>query len=249
MVSSFFLFLRKAKNLNNVDYQPSTKGIKSWAEDDRPREKLLLKGKAALSDAELIAILLGSGSRDETAVDLAKRILKSVKGNLNELGRLGVPQLTKFKGVGAAKALSIITALEIGKRRRMSEALQRKNITSSALAFELLQPLIGDLPYEEFWVVYLSSSNKLLATRCMSKGGITGTLADVRMIFKEALHLNATAMILAHNHPSGELKPSMPDKSLTSKLIKAGDMMDVKVMDHLIVTEHQYFSFADEGIM
>ena len=232
-----------------MDYPEANKGIKSWAEDDRPREKLLLKGKAALSDAELIAILLGSGSRNETAVDLAKRILLSVNANLNELGRLGVPELTKFKGIGEAKAISVITALELGKRRRMAEALQRKKVVSSAHAFEVLQPLIGDLPHEEFWVIYLSNSNKVLATRCISKGGMTGTMADTRMIFKEGLHLNATAMILAHNHPSGNLKPSHPDKTLTNKLIKAGELMDIKVMDHLIVTEHQYYSFADEGEM
>lgn len=230
-----------------MNYQPTSKGIKSWAEDDRPREKLLLKGKSSLSDAELIAILLGSGSRDETAVDLAKRILQSVRGNLNELGRLGVPELTKFKGIGEAKAISVITALELGKRRRMSEALERKKIISSAQAFEVLQPVMGDLTHEEFWVVYLSPSNKVLATRCISKGGITGTMADSRMIFKEALQLNSTAMILAHNHPSGNLTPSQPDKSLTRKLVQAGDLMDIKVMDHLIVTEHQYYSFADEG--
>lgn len=232
-----------------MDYPETNKGIKSWAEDDRPREKLLLKGKAALSDAELIAILLGSGSRSETAVDLAKRILLSVNANLNELGRLGVPELIKFKGIGEAKAISVITALELGKRRRMAEALQRKKVVSSAHAFEVLQPLIGDLPHEEFWVIYLSNSNKVLATRCISKGGMTGTMADTRMIFKEGLHLNATAMILAHNHPSGNLKPSHPDKTLTNKLIKAGELMDIKVMDHLIVTEHQYYSLADEGEM
>lgn len=232
-----------------MNYQPTSKGIKSWAEDDRPREKLLLKGKAALSDAELIAILLGSGSRDETAVDLAKRILQSVNGNLNELGRLGVPELTKFKGIGEAKAISVITALELGKRRRMSEALERKKVTSSAQAFEVLQPLIGDLSHEEFWVLYLSASNKVLAHRCISKGGITGTMADTRMIFKEALHLNSTAMILAHNHPSGNLMPSQADKNLTKSLIRAGELMEIRVMDHLIVTEHQYFSFADEGEM
>lgn len=247
-MGSFFYF-RVYQTLINLDYQPPSKGIKSWAEDDRPREKLLLKGKAALSDAELIAILLGSGSRNETAVDLAKRILQSVNGNLNELGRLGVPELTKFKGIGEAKAISIITALEIGKRRRMSEALERKKVTSSAQAFEVLQPLIGDLNHEEFWVVYLSASNKVLATRCISKGGITGTMADTRIIFKEALHLNSTAMILAHNHPSGNLKPSQADKNLTKSLTKAGDLMDIKVMDHLIITEHQYYSFADEGEM
>ena len=230
-----------------MHYKNENRGIKSWAEDDRPREKLLLKGKGALSDAELIAILLGSGSRNETAVDLAKRILASVKNNLNELGRLGVPELSSFKGVGEAKAIGIITALELGKRRRQSEALERKKLGSSAEAFEVLQPLIGDLPHEEFWVIYLSSSNKVIASRCVSKGGISGTLADVRMIFKEAFAQNATAAILAHNHPSGSVNPSQADTTLTKKMVEAGNIMDVKIIDHLIITEHQYYSFADEG--
>lgn len=224
-------------------------GIKSWAEDDRPREKLLLKGKAALSDAELIAILLGSGSRNETAVELAKRVLTSSGNNLSELGRLDVAALTKFKGIGQAKAISIITAMELGRRRRQSEALSRKKISGSAHAFELFQPLIGDLPHEEFYASYLSNSNKVLTVECISKGGITGTMADLRMIFRRAVNLNATGLIIAHNHPSGSINPSAPDKSLTQKIKEAGNLMDVKLLDHLIVTEHQYYSFADEGLL
>lgn len=224
-----------------------SRSIKYWAEDDRPREKLLLKGKAALSDAELIAILLGSGSRNESAVELAKRIMASCQQNLNELGRKDVAALTSFKGIGEAKAVSVITALELGRRRRQSEALQRQKISGSAHAFELFQPLIGDLPHEEFWTAFLSTSNQVLAVRCISKGGINGTMADLRMIFRDAVQLNATGLILAHNHPSGAIRPSEPDRQLTRKIKAAGELMDVNLLDHLIVTEHQYFSFADEG--
>lgn len=224
-------------------------GIKSWAEDDRPREKLLLKGRAALSDAELIAILLGSGSRNETAVDLAKRILAAAENHLSQLGRFSIKELTAFKGVGEAKAINIITAMELGKRRRQTEAIERKKLMGSASVFEVLQPLIGDLPHEEFWVIFLGAANRLIDKRCVSKGGITGTMADVRMIFKEALMLNATSILLAHNHPSGSVTPSHPDILLTKKMKEAGNIMDVKVLDHLIVTEHQYYSFADEGLM
>ena len=229
------------------DQKPT--GIKSWAEDDRPREKLLLKGRSALSDAELVAILIGSGSRSETAVDLSKRILASVEGNLNELGRLSVNDLITFKGIGEAKAISIITALELGKRRRLADGISRKKITASSEAFEILQPLMGDLPHEEFWVIYLNNSNKVLKTTCISKGGIAGTLADVRLIFKAAVENNASALVLAHNHPSGGLRPSMSDKNITKKIAEAGKVMDVKVIDHLIVTENEYFSFADEGLL
>lgn len=231
------------------DNYPLARGIKSWAEDDRPREKLLLKGKAALSDAELIAILLGSGSRNETAVDLAKRILSAAHNNLSELGRFGVKELTAFKGIGEAKAISVITALELGKRRRQSEALERKKINGSASAFEILQPVMGDLPHEEFWVIFLSASNKVVSKRCVSRGGITGTMADLRMIFKEALMISATGIVLAHNHPSGSVKPSHPDRILTKKIKEAGNLMDIKVLDHLIIAEHEYYSFADEGEM
>jgi DNA repair protein RadC len=223
--------------------------IKSWNEDDRPREKLVLKGKIALSDAELVAILIGSGNRDESAVALSQRILASVENNLNELGRLSISELIKFKGIGEAKAISIIAALELGRRRRAEDALERKKVTSSNSVFELLQPVIGDLPHEEFWVVYLNNANKVLQTQQLSKGGITGTLVDVRLTMKTALQLGAVGVILAHNHPSGTLKPSMADKQLTQKLKIAGDSLDIKVLDHLIITEKAYFSFADEELL
>jgi DNA repair protein RadC len=223
--------------------------IKSWAEDDRPREKLMLKGKIALSDAELIAILIGSGSRNESAVDLSKRILSSIDNNLNKLGKLSVSDLQKFKGIGDAKAISIITALELGRRRRIEDAMELPEIKSSKAIFNMMQPLIGELQHEEFWIVYLNNSNKVLHKEQLSKGGLTGTLVDVRMVFKKGIELFSTAIILCHNHPSGKLQPSQADKSITSKLKLAGETLDIKVLDHLIITENAYFSFADENLI
>ena len=188
--------------------------ITNWAEDDKPREKLMLKGKSALSDAELIAILIGSGSRNESAVELSKRILASVDNNLNALGKLSIPQLITFKGIGEAKAISIVAAMELGRRRRGEEALELKKITSSKSIFELMQPIIGELSHEEFWILYLNNSNKVLSKSQQGKGGITGTIIDVRLVFKAALELGATALILSHNHPSGNLTPSDADKKI-----------------------------------
>jgi len=223
--------------------------IKHWNEDDRPREKLLLKGRLALSDAELIAILIGSGSRNESAVSLSQRILADVNNNLNELGKCTINDLTKFKGIGEAKAICIIAAMELGRRRRVSDVMERKQISSSKTVFDFFQPLIGELPHEEFWILYLNNSNKIIKSERLSKGGITGTLVDVRLVFKEALQNGATAIILAHNHPSGTLRPSQPDIKLTKKLKAAGESLDIKVLDHLIVTEKAYFSFADENLL
>ncbi len=223
--------------------------IKNWNEDDRPREKLLLKGRISLSDAELIAILIGSGSRNESAVSLSQRILASANNNLNELGRLSISELMQFKGIGEAKAISIAAAMELGRRRRAEEALERKKITSSDSVFEYLQPIMGELPHEEFWILYLNNSNKIIKSAQLSKGGITGTVVDVRLAFKEALQLGAVGIILAHNHPSGTLKPSQADIQLTKKLKLAGESLDIKVSDHLIITEKAYFSFADENMI
>tara|TARA_R110002072_G_scaffold163357_2_gene315945 strand:- start:29359 stop:30057 length:699 start_codon:yes stop_codon:yes gene_type:complete len=223
--------------------------IKSWNENDRPREKLLLKGRIALSDAELIAILIGSGSRNESAVSLSKRILSSVENNLQELGRLSILDLKMFKGIGEAKAVSIVAALELGRRRRSEEYVHKPKISSSTIVFELMQPILGELPHEEFWVIYLNNSNKVLQKIQLSKGGITGTLVDIRLAMKHALQLGAVALILAHNHPSGSLRPSEADKKLTNKLKVAGENLDIKVLDHLIITEKAYFSFADENLM
>ena len=223
--------------------------IKNWNEDDRPREKLRLKGRLALSDAELIAILIGSGSRNESAVSLSQRILADVNNNLNELGKSTINDLIKFKGIGEAKAITIIAAMELGRRRRVSEVMERKQISSSKTVFDFFQPIIGELPHEEFWILYLNNSNKIIKSERLSKGGITGTLVDVRLVYKEALQTGATAIILAHNHPSGTLKPSQPDIQLTKKLKAAGENLDIKVLDHLIVTEKAYFSFADENLL
>ena len=223
--------------------------ITNWSEDDKPREKLMLKGKSVLSDAELIAILIGSGSRNESAVALSKRILASVDSNLNALGKLSLAQLTQFKGIGEAKAIAIIAALELGRRRRAEEATELTKVTSSKIIFELMQPVIGELPHEEFWVIYLNNSNKVIYKSQLSKGGITGTLVDVRLVYKLALEMGATALILCHNHPSGTLVPSDADKHITKKVKTAGESLEIKVLDHLIVTERSYFSFADEGLM
>ena len=222
--------------------------ITNWSEDDKPREKLMLKGKSVLSDAELIAILIGSGSRNESAVDLSKKILASVDNNLNALGKVSISQLMNFKGIGEAKAISIIAALELGRRRRAEEVVELKKVTSSKVIFEIMQPIIGELPHEEFWIIYLNNSNKVISKSQLSKGGITGTLVDIRIVFKTALEMGATALILCYNHPSGTLIPSDADRQITRKLKLAGDSLEIKVLDHLIVTETSYFSFADEGI-
>ena len=223
--------------------------IKNWALDDRPREKLLQRGRLSLTDAELIAILIGSGSREESAVELSKKILSKNLNNLNLLGKQSVSQLMQFKGIGEAKAISIIAAMELGRRRRSEEALENIKITSSNSVFEVLQPILGDLPHEEFWILYLNNANKIIEKFQISKGGITGTLVDVRITLRKALELGAVSLILAHNHPSGNLNPSDADKQLTVKLKTAAESMDIKILDHLIVTEKSYFSFADEGLM
>ena len=223
--------------------------MRSWSEDDRPREKMILKGKSALSDAELIAILIGSGTRTETAVDLSKRILSNVGNNLNELSRLTLAQLTAYKGIGKAKAVAISAAMELARRRRESESRELSKISSSHDVFVLMQPIIGELAHEEFWILYLNNANKILNKTQLSKGGMTGTVVDVRLAFKLALQYGATGVILCHNHPSGTLKASDADRQITRKLKMAGENLDIKVLDHLIVTETAYLSFADEGIL
>lgn len=229
--------------------KPISFSIKNWSDDDKPREKLMQKGKSVLSNAELIAILIGSGGRNESAVELSKRILASVNNNLNDLGKISTKQLMQFKGIGEAKAVTIAAALEIGRRRRGERLEKIDTITSSKSVFELLQPNLGELQHEEFWIVYLNNSNKILHSAQLSKGGITGTLVDVRLVMKQALELGSVALILAHNHPSGTLKPSKADKEITQKLKIAAEILDIKVLDHLIITQKDYFSFADEGIL
>jgi len=232
-----------------MDSEKTPFTIKNWALDDRPREKLLQKGKLSLTDAELIAILIGSGSRNESAVELSRRILSKNQNNLNLLGKLSVAQLTQFKGIGEAKAISIIAAMELGRRRRSEEAIENVKISSSNSVFEVLQPIIGELQHEEFWILYLNNANKIIEKYQISKGGITGTLVDVRITLRKALELGAVSLILAHNHPSGNLQPSEADKQLTQKLKTAAESIDIKILDHLIVTEKSYFSFADEGLI
>ncbi|WP_178984412.1 RadC family protein [Winogradskyella helgolandensis] len=229
--------------------KPTSFSIKNWSQDDQPREKLRDKGKTVLSDAELIAILIGSGNRDESAVALCKRIFGSVDNNLNAFGKLSIAQLMEFKGIGEAKAISIVAALELGRRRRLEDAMQMDKITSSRSVYNVMQPIIGDLPHEEFWILYLNNSNKVIHKNQLSKGGITGTLVDVRLVLKNALEVGAIALILCHNHPSGTLKPSQADKDVTKKMKLAAQSLDISVLDHLIITENAYYSFADENML
>lgn len=222
--------------------------INQWAEDDRPREKFLLKGKSTLSDSELLAILIGSGSRNESAVQLCQRILAATNYNLNALGKMSIKQLTEFKGIGEAKAISIAAALELGRRRRGEDALELKNINSSKAVFDIMQPIIGELSHEEFWVLYLNNSNKVIHKAQLSKGGIVGTVVDVRIVFKIALEYNATSLILSHNHPSGKLYASEADIEITNKIREASKHLDLLILDHVIITENSYYSFKDEAI-
>lgn len=232
-----------------MDNQQPKSGIKNWAADDRPREKMLSKGSQALSDAELIAILIGSGNSEESAVELSRRILSTNNNNLIELSRLSIQDLIKFKGIGEAKAISIVAALELGKRRRSAEALDRKAIRSSNDAFECIYMHASDLNYEKFWVILLDQANKLIKIVEISEGGVAGTVADPKKIFRNALEHNASSMIVCHNHPSGQLIPSEADKQITKKIVQSGQMLDIKVLDHLIIGHEKYFSFSDEGIL
>ena len=220
--------------------------ITNWAEDDRPREKLMLKGKMALSDAELIAILLGSGSRNESAVGLSQRILASVENNLNVLGKQTIESLMKFKGIGKAKAITIVAAMELARRRRAEETVVLTTITSSKHIFLIMQPIIGELLYEEFWLLCLNNANKMIYKTQLSKGGITGTVVDIRMLFKIAFEQNAVRIVLVHNHPSGNLNPSQADIKLTEKIKVATQYLDLHLFDHVIIGENTYYSFADD---
>lgn len=223
--------------------------IREWDPLDRPREKLLQGGRLILSDAELLSILIGTGNRRENAVDLARRILGSTGNSLNRLADLSVAELTRFDGIGKVKALSIITALELGRRRRGEIQQEKERIISSNSVFELMQPLIGDLGHEEFWILYLNGANRVESKVQLSKGGMTATLVDVRLIFKLAMQHKATSIILCHNHPSGNLTPSEADKNLTRKIIQGGKLLDIKVVDHVIIAEQGHFSFVDENLI
>ena len=224
--------------------------INKWANEDRPREKLIVKGKGQLSKAELIAILIGSGNNNATAVDLARKILDSVHNNFAELSRLSVADLCKFKGIGEAKAISIIAALEIGRRRRADDTLIKKSkIQSSSDVYEIIYAELSDKPHEEFWILLLDRANQLINKVCISEGGISGTVADPKKIFKLALDHNCSSIILAHNHPSNNLQPSENDTKLTNSLLKAAQTLEINVLDHIIVGSDNYFSFADEGMI
>ncbi len=231
-------------------YQTDALPIKAWAEEDRPREKMLLRGKQNLSDAELLAILLGSGSREESAVALARRILHAVSNSLHELGKLSVTDLTsRFKGVGEAKAVAIVAAIELGRRRQLSEVHRRPQVRSSKDCYEAMAPLLADLPHEEFWILLLNHSNHIIGRECISTGSATATVVDAKAVFFKALEYRAAALVLVHNHPSGTLRPSRADKELTHKLFEAGRILDIAILDHLIIAEKEYFSFSDENIL
>lgn len=232
-----------------MSYESVNIGIKSWKEEDRPREKLMLQGRRNLSDAELIAILIGSGSKKESAVELSKRILNTYDQDLNQLGKLSVPELSKFKGIGEAKAISIIAALELGRRRKEQAIPERPGISHSREAYELLKTYFSDLNHEEFWLILLNRANRVLSKHLISKGGQAGTIADPKIIFNIALLNHASSLLLAHNHPSGNLKPSKSDIELTHKLQEGAKLLDLQIIDHLIFTDHAYFSFADEGLI
>jgi DNA repair protein RadC len=230
-------------------FNKSSTSIKNWAVDDRPREKLLSKGKESLSDSELLAILINSGSGNESAVDVAKKVLQLGQNNLDELGKLSMKELTAVKGIGEARAVTLMAALELGRRRHSSFILEKKRLVSSNDLATFLKASLKDYSYEVFAVVFLNRANKVKHFEVMSKGGMTHTIVDPRIIFLKALEVQATSMVLCHNHPSGSLRPSRADEELTQKLRNAGKLLDIKVVDHLIVGDEGYYSFADEGLM
>jgi len=223
--------------------------IKQWAAEDQPREKMILKGPSALSNSELIAILIGSGTKEESALSVAQNILGNSQNSLNVLGKKSIADLQKEKGIGEARAITIMAAMELGKRRKMEDAKEQKRITASKQAYEYLQPLLCDLLHEEFWIIYLNRSNAVIEHFNSSKGGPSGTIIDVRIIMKRGIELLASSIVLGHNHPSGNAKPSQADIDITKKIIEAGKLVDITVIDHIIVCEHSYFSFADEGLL
>ena len=223
--------------------------IKDWAVEDRPREKLLSKGLKSLTDTELLAILIGSGQKNESAVEIAKKVLNLAQNNLNELGKLSIKDFKTVKGIGEAKAITLIAALELGRRRKSSESREKYKIGSSNDAFLYMQPFLEDLSYEEFWVIYMNRSNRVIDQLKISQGGISGTVIDVRIILKHGIEKLASTLIICHNHPSGNLQPSKSDIQITTKLKEAAKFHDIDVLDHLIISDSLYYSFADEGIM
>jgi DNA repair protein RadC len=232
----------------NSSYE-NTLPIKTWAEADRPREKMQIQGRSSMSDAELLAILLRSGTQEETAVDLARRILSSVRQDLNALGKCSLSELTRFKGMGMAKAVTVVAALELGRRRQLSPVVNQPQVRSSQDAHRALAPLLMDLPHEEFWILLLNRANRIIGKERISTGGVSGTVVDAKLVFRKALETLACSIILSHNHPSGNLTASQADLDLTKKLRKAGKSLDIEVLDHLIISDSGYLSFADEGML
>ena len=223
--------------------------ITDWAVEDRPREKLYHKGTSSLSDAELLAILIGSGTKARSAVDLGRELLSMVNNNLNSLGKLSISDLTKIRGIGNARAVTIAAALELGRRRKLSDIPDMPQIKSSRDVFDLLGPVLSDLPHEEFWILFMNRSNKVINRLKLSQGGVSGTVTDVRMVMKHAIENLASGIIVCHNHPSGNLSPSESDTRITQKIKEAGTMMDIQLLDHLIITDKDYYSFADNGLL
>ena len=223
--------------------------IKFLSEDDRPREKFLLKGKSALSDSELLAIILGSGNNEDSAVELARKILASVDYNWQKLSKLSIKDLMKFKGIGEAKAISVAAALEIGRRKAAQEIPEKEKVTSVNDLYKIFSQYLSDLQTEEFWAIFLDQKNHVIYKTQISKGGISGTLVDVRVIFRIAIEHFATSIAVAHNHPTGNLTPSQPDISITRRIKEAGDLLDIKLLDHLIIGENSFFSFSEQGLL
>lgn len=243
---------------NETPYQPAPDpyidnsrhaAIRHWAEEDRPREKMLLRGRQSLTDAELLAILIGSGTVGQSAVDLAKAMLRSVDNSLHELGKRNVQELQRFKGIGEAKAITIAAALELGRRRQQTDVEKRTRITSSVDAWRLISARLNDLHHEEFWLILLNRSNEAISCQQVSSGGTSGTVVDAKQIFKIALDFRATGVIMVHNHPSGSLAPSQADIDITLKVKNAGLVLDLPLFDHLIISERGYYSFADSGTL
>lgn len=223
--------------------------ITEWAVEDRPREKLINNGTAGLSDAELLAILISSGTKDKSALDLGRELLGMVNNNLNSLGKLSISDLKKLRGIGDARAVTIAAALELGRRRKLSEVPDVIQIKCSKDVADIFQPLLSDLAHEEFWILFLNRSNKVISRMKLSQGGISGTVTDVRMVMKKAIEYLASGIIVCHNHPSGNLNPSESDSKITSKIKEAGNLMDIQLLDHLIVSDKDYYSFADNGLL
>ncbi|HRT90309.1 MAG TPA: DNA repair protein RadC [Bacteroidales bacterium] len=223
--------------------------ITDWALEDRPREKLYNKGTSALSDAELLGILIGSGTRNRSAVDLGRELLAMAGNNLNNLGKMSISDITKIHGIGNARAVTIAAALELGRRRKLAELPDTVQIKSSRDVFELINPMLTDLKHEEFWILFLNRSNRVINRMKLSQGGISGTVTDVRIVMKKAIEFLASGIIVCHNHPSGNLNPSESDSKITQKIREAGNLMDIQLLDHLIISERDYYSFADNGLL